>query len=471
MPAALLLLALPIVAPPATDGERPNVLLILCDDLGYGDLGCYGHPVIETPRLDALAAGGMRFTHFYSSSPVCSPSRAGLMTGRTPDRSGVYDWIPHGSEVHLRADEPTISSLLNDADYDTCHVGKWHLNGKFNRAAQPQPGDHGFDHWFATQNNASPSHRNPSNFVSDGEEVGDLEGYSCNLVAAEAIRWLDDRADSENPFYLNVWFHEPHEPIASPEELTERYETDSRTPGEAEYFANVANMDRAVGALLDALDERGLQENTVVIFTSDNGPETLNRYRTANRSYGSPGELRGMKLWLYEGGIRVPGIVSWPGRIAPRVEDEPVGAVDLLPTLCELTGTPLPEDRPLDGASLAGLLADEAPLKRAQPLFWSYYRALGGPVAALREGDLVLLGRRDRPGVPGGGNVGPASMPVIKATELGRFELYDTRRDLRQYWDLAGTRPEDRDRLADRLIELHRSARDEGPEWSFQEAE
>ena len=256
------------------ESDRPNVLLILCDDLGYGDLGCYGHPVIETPHLDRLAAGGIRFTQFCAASPVCSPSRAGLLTGRTPDRAGVFDWIPEGSPVSpARGRKPTLPALLKGNGYDTCHVGKWHLNGEFNADSQPQPGDFGFDHWFATQNNAAPSHRDPRNFVRNGERVGELSGYSCGLVAEEAVGWLDGRGDAEAPFFLNVWFHEPHQPIASPPELTERYGNETRTELEAEYFANVTNMDRAVGTLLNALDRRGEAEGTVVIFTSDNGPE------------------------------------------------------------------------------------------------------------------------------------------------------------------------------------------------------
>ena len=441
---AFLMLALSVTS--ESSPPRPNVLLILCDDLGYGDLGCYGHPVIETPRIDALAASGIRFTQCYAASPVCSPSRAGLLTGRAPDRAGVYDWIPDGSPMHLRAGEATIPSLLKSAGYDACHVGKWHLNGLFNDPAQPQPGDHGFDRWFATQNNASPSHRNPVNFVRDGEPVGELDGYSCDLVAAEAVRWLDGRGDSDTPFFLNVWFHEPHEPVASPAALTDRYRPRSRTAAEAEYFANVANVDGAVGTLLDALGDRELTDDTLVIFTSDNGPETLGRYPGAARSYGATGGLRGMKLWLYEGGIRVPGVVSWPGRIEPRTDDTPVGAVDLLPTLCGLAGAAVPEGRTLDGADLAPLLLRGEPVGRTVPLFWTYGRALGGPVAAVRDGDRVLLGRR-----AGGG---PRA-----AARLGRFESYDLRSDPRQTRDL-GPSP-----LSDTLRRLHREVRDGAPAW------
>jgi arylsulfatase A len=135
---------------------KPNIVVILCDDLGYGDLACYGHPAIKTPYLDQMAKDGIRFTDFYSTAPVCSPSRVGLLTGRSPNRAGVYDWIPGGRDIHMRESEITIPQLLKKVGYATCMSGKWHCNGKFNSPQQPQPDDAGFDHWFATQNNASP---------------------------------------------------------------------------------------------------------------------------------------------------------------------------------------------------------------------------------------------------------------------------------------------------------------------------
>ncbi|HEX6984169.1 MAG TPA: sulfatase-like hydrolase/transferase, partial [Planctomycetaceae bacterium] len=332
--------------------------------------------------------------------------------------------------MHLRSSETTVAELLKQAGYETCHVGKWHLNGKFNDAAQPQPGDHGFDHWFATQNNAAPSHENPRNFVRNGEPVGPLEGFSCHIVADEAIGWLKGRK-GDAPFFLFVCFHEPHEPVASPGELVATYldgeGPQARNEDEAQYFANVTNMDAAVGRLLAALKAQGVDEETLVVFTSDNGPETLKRYPRGTRSYGSPGPLRGMKLWLYEAGIRVPGIVRWPGVLpAGDVNDTPVGSVDLLPTLCELAGVKPPEDRPLDGTSLVPLLAGE-PFERERPLSWDYYNALGGPKAAMRVGDLSVLAKRATPDVETvdrrGGNVGPQTMPVIKSETLGGFEL------------------------------------------------
>ena len=356
--------------------------------------------------------------------------------------------------------------MLNAAGYDCGHFGKWHLNGEFDSPAQPQPGDHGFGRWFATQNNAAPSHRNPTNFVRDGEPVGELDGYSCNLVAAETVRWLDERPDPAAPFYANVWFHEPHLPIASPPELVDAYRDRSRSELEATYFANVANVDRAVGTLLDALDDRGLAGNTIVVFTSDNGPEDRHRYRAAAGAFGSAGDLRGVKLWLYEGGIRVPGIVRWPGRIAPRTDDTPVGAVDLLPTLAGLAGADLPADRHFDGADLGDLLLNGTPPTRTVPLFWLYYRGQGGPVAAVRDGRFVLLGRRDSPLEPLGRNMDPRSMRVLKAETLGRFELYDLAADRAQYRDLFAEKPDVAAELAATLDRLHREVREEGPDWS-----
>src|SRR5262245_22873185 len=218
----------------AAASGRPNVVIILADDLGYGDLGCYGHPVIRTPNLDRMASQGIRFTSFYSASPVCSPSRVGLLTGRNPNRAGVYDWIvengsrpvPDGRHlVHMRPSEVTLPKLLKEAGYATFLAGKWHCNTLFNSDTQPKPSDFGFDYWFAAQNNALPSHENPENFVRNGKAVGKLQGFSCNLVAKEAVDWLADRSKRkpEQPFFLYVAFHEPHERVASPPALVKRY--------------------------------------------------------------------------------------------------------------------------------------------------------------------------------------------------------------------------------------------------------
>ena len=445
--------------------ERPNILVILCDDLGYGDLGCYGHPHIKTPNLDKLASQGMRLTDCYASAPVCSSSRAGMLTGRTPNRSGVYDWIPDGHVVHLRPTETTIATLLRKGGYDTAHVGKWHLNGKFNSDAQPQPGDHGFNHWFATQNNASPSHENPRNFVRNGKAVGPLEGFSCNLVAEEGIRWLKEGRKLDKPFFLNVWFHEPHEPVASPEKLVAQYRDVAKNEDEAQYFANVANMDVAVGQLMTALDEQGLTDNTFVYFTSDNGPETLKRYRGAGRSYGSPGPLRGMKLHIYEGGIREAGIIRWPGHArADQVVDTPVSAVDLLPTVCAMAGMKVPTDKPLDGASFLPIFQGQ-PITRTTPLFWAYYRSISSPKVAMRDGDWKLVAHWDGPEKPIGGNVNPESMKLIKSAKLTSFELYNLRNDIGEQHDLKEAETGRYKRMVATLRKKYLEVQQEGPIW------
>jgi len=180
----------------------------------------------------------------------------------------------------MRASEITIPQLLKEQGYATCMSGKWHCNGKFNSDAQPQPDAAGFDHWFGTQNNASPTHENPKNFVRNGEPVGELEGFSCQLVVDEAVNWLkgQQEANAEQPFFMYVAFHEPHEPIASPQDLVEQYSPVTRNENEAQYFANVANVDKAVGRLMASLKELEVDSNTLVIFTSDNGPETLRHF-------------------------------------------------------------------------------------------------------------------------------------------------------------------------------------------------
>lgn len=439
----------------AAEKARPNFLVILCDDLGYGDLECYGHPQIKTPHLNRLASEGIKLTDCYASAPVCSASRAGLLTGRTPTRVGIYDWIPAKSSMHLKQEEITIAQLLKQAGYQTCHVGKWHLNGKFNSKDQPQPGDQGFTHWMSTQNNAGPSHLNPKNFVRNGQAVGPLEGYSCQLVADEAIRWLKD-ARTDAPFFQFVCFHEPHEPIASPADLVETYR-EVMPLKKAEHHANITNMDRAVGRLLQTLADLKLDENTLVLFTSDNGPETLLRYKNAERSFGSPGELRAMKLWLYEGGIRVPGIVRWPaGTKAGQVSSTPVCNTDLLPTFCALAGVALPQDRVFDGASFAPLLTGKA-MERSTPLYWHYIAALGEPRAALRHGDYIILGKWPEKT--------PKDPQSAKTAQLVAFELYNLKTDQKQEHDLATKEPEKLAELQKLLTAKYAEVQAAAPLW------
>lgn len=451
-------------AAPAARGQargRTNFLIILCDDMGYGDLACYGHPVIKTPNLDRLAAAGLRLASCYAAAPVCSPSRAGLLTGRNPNRFGVYDRIPARHPMHLGRGEVTIARLLQQAGYATGHFGKWHCNGWFNSPQQPQPGDMGFDYWFSTQNNAAPDHHNPTNFVRNGRRVGPVEGYSCQVVADEAIRWLRARP-ADKPFFAFVCFHETHEQVASPPELVARY-PQAANSNQAIYYANVTNVDLAVGRLLTALDELGEADRTFVLFTSDNGPETLNRYPSAVHCHGSPGPLRGMKLHIYEGGIRVPGIIRWPGHThAAQVVEEPVGSLDLLPTLCAIAGIESPHDRPIDGASLLPIFEGRS-VQRRTPLFWIYYLALGKPKAALREGDWKLVAHWDVADDFAG--VTPEGIRALKRAKLIDFELYNLHDDIGEKHDIAAQQPERVQHLAGRFRELFSGIQADCPVW------
>jgi arylsulfatase A len=418
---------------------RPNFVVFLADDLGWGDLGCYGHPVIQTPNLDAFAKQGVRFTQCYAASAVCSPSRSAILTGRTPYRNGVFTWIPENREIHLRRSEITITSLLKERGYSTCHVGKWHLNGYFNDPRHPQPNDHGYDWWLATQNNAGPSHENPTNFVRNGRPAGRLEGYSAPLVVNEAVTWLKEHRDKSKPFFLAVWTHEPHYPIKSAPEFKARYPQLS-DPVQVEHHANVTQLDHAFGTLMKALDDLKLAGETFVIFTSDNGPEG-DGITTPGR--GSTGGLRGRKRDVYEGGIRVPGLLRWPGHApAGATNDTPIIGSDIFATICDIVKIPLPADRVVDGGSLLPALAGK-PVERQRPLYWRCNIAREWPRTAMRIGDWKIV----------------ADEPLTK------FELYNVRSDRQEREDLSTKEPAKFAEMKAALQKLNGEIEAEGPPW------
>ena len=365
----------------ATANDRPNIVLFLADDMGYGELGCYGNPDAITPNLDHFASQGLRLTDCHAASSVCSPARSSLLTGRTPFRNGVFTWIPSGSPIHLRTSERTLPKLLKQAGYDTCHVGKWHLNGMFNSPDQPQPSDHGYAWWLATQNNAAPSHAFPNNFVRNGKVVGKVDAYSAPFIAQEAASWLETERDPTKPFFLAVWTHEPHFPIASAERYQQQHagiaDLEERT-----YRANITQLDDAFGTVMDSLDNLGVSNSTLVFFTSDNGPEGAG---DKGPGRGLAGRLRGRKRSMYEGGHRVPGIVRWPGRIEPGSEtDLPIIGSDFFPTALAAAGIKLPENT-YDGVNLVPAI-EGSPINRPNPLYWRW----GGSVA-YREGPWKIV--------------------------------------------------------------------------------
>jgi len=421
----------------ASPDSKPNIVLIYADDLGYGDLGIYGHHTIKTPHLDQLAREGVRLTNYYAPSPLCSPSRAGLMTGRTPFRSGIRSWIPAGTPVQLEATEVTLATLLRDVGYQTFLGGKWHLNAGLDMAEQTQPGDHGFDEWMALHAFPIPHNRNPTNFYKNGEPLGEVEGFTAQIVVDESIAWLEglgqDSATAP-PFFMYLAMIEPHSTHANPDDFNALYADltrgvpepivnglprppaellEARGPGE--YYANITYMDAQIGRFLAALDNQGLRDSTLVIFASDNGPvTTVWRNWWEVNLYGSTGGLRGRKGDLWEGGIREPAFFRWPGVIAPgTTSDAIVNGYDLLPTLAAIGGFEVPDDRPIDGEDFSAVLRGE-PFARAQPLYWEFDDAEGFHYA-LRDGAWKLLADE----------------------ELSRTELYNLDRDPYEVLNLA----------------------------------
>ena len=445
----LLLLATLCTSSFAAEPSRPNVVMLLADDLGWKDVGCYGGPV-KTPTIDRLAASGARFTDFYSGCAVCSPSRATLMTGRHHIRAGVYSWIHDPSQhSHLLLREWTLAEALQGAGYATAHVGKWHLGLPTDKFDKPTPDKHGFDHWFATWNNAEPSHRNPRNFIRNGKPVGALEGYSCQLVVDEAIRWLEGR-DTTSPFFLNVWFHEPHAPIAAPDDRVSKY--GALKDRAAIYSGTIDNTDAAIDRLLRKLSEVDDPGNTLIIYASDNGSYRDDR----------TGGLRGRKGMNWEGGIRVPGIFVWPGKIEATVSSTPAGLVDVLPTVCGLLGIEKPAELHWDGADLSPVLLQQGEFQRGQPLYWHLQKSR--PIVTIRDGDYSLVAEPDY-------ELSTSNMfqenwiPRIKEGGYKNYQLFNLREDPQQTRNLAAEQPERLATLRRKLLEINRSVMADGADW------
>jgi len=478
---------------------RPNVVVLLADDLGSKDIGCYGGPV-KTPTLDKLAAKGVKFTDFHAGAAVCSPSRATLLTGRQNLRTGIYGVLQdHMHEMHLLEREVTIAEVLQEAGYGTAHFGKWHIGMTSGKRVKPSPTEHGFDYWFGLSNGAQPSHKDPVNFLRNGKRVGPLKGYSCQLIVDDAIRWLDQKEHPDQPFFLNLWFNEPHSKLAAPDEIVSIY-GDLKDEA-AIYSATVDNTDRAIGRLVAKLKETGKLDNTLIIYSSDHGS-----YRSDRN-----GGLKGNKGSNFQGGLRSPGIFFWPhGFRGGRVENTPSGSVDLLPTICGLAGIDKPKGVHLDGADLTPLLIEKGTFKRSQPMIW--LAPSSGHLATLREGRYTLMGYRGYqlpadharkndlmrqmarlagidPSTPNlGAHVVNTTftsaeytrlksefvrlrtfqeswIPTIKAGGFSRFALYDLSTDPLQQNDISKLRPEVTERLKKKLLELYKDVMADAPDW------
>lgn len=374
----------PGVAPAA---ERPNVVLIMCDDLGYGDLKCFNpDSPISTPHISDMARHGLRFTRFYAAAPVCSPTRGSCLTGRHPYRYGVYS----ANVGHMKPQEITLPELLQQQGYATGHFGKWHLgtltktvkdaNRGGTRGAKhfSIPAQHGYDDSFVTESKVPTydpmvkpvkAKSTAWDFLKpdsekrvygtaywdhSGQAVTDnLQGDDSRIIMDRAIPFIETAVDSGKPFFAAVWFHAPHLPVvAGPKHVApySQYDVYQRN-----YYGCITALDEQVGRLRHRLQELGVHDNTMLWFCSDNGPEGQ-----ADSAPGSAGPLRGRKRSLYEGGIRVPGIVEWPGHARPgSVTDVPCVTSDYLPTVLDVLGLAYPDDRPLDGISLLPVISGE----------------------------------------------------------------------------------------------------------------
>lgn len=409
----------------AADAKHPNLVIILADDLGYGDLGAYGHQIVKTPNIDKLAQEGVKFTDYYAPAPLCSPSRAGLLTGRMPFRTGIRSWIPEGKNVALGRNELTIANLLKQQGYDTAIMGKLHLNAGGDRTDQPQAKDMGFDYRLvntagfvsdSTLDKAKERPRYgmvyPTGFTRNEKPIGRAKTFSGELVSSEVVNWLDKKKDN-NPFFLYVAFTEVHSPLASPKKYLDMYApyisayakqhpdlfygdwADKPWRGAGEYYANISYMDAQVGKVLDKIKAMGEEDNTIVIFTSDNGPVT----REARKVYelnlaGETDGLRGRKDNLWEGGIRVPAIIKY-GHHIPQgmVSETPMSGLDWMPTLAQMMNFPLPKDRTYDGQSIVPVLEKQA-FKREKPLIFGIDMPFQDDPTdewAIRDGDWKMI--------------------------------------------------------------------------------
>ncbi|GAB3033862.1 sulfatase family protein [Spirosoma pulveris] len=413
--------------------KKPNILLILADDLGYGDLGSYGAPDIRTPHIDSLAGAGMRFSHFYANSSVCSPSRAALLSGRYPEQVGVPGVIrtmPDDNWGYLSPTATLLPSVLKKNGYQTALIGKWHLGLE----SPNLPNERGFDlfHGFAgdMMDDYYTHLRHDRNYMRLNRQVINPQGHATDLFTQWATDYLQQRASQASPFFLYLAYNAPHDPIQPPTDWLARVK--ARQPGisekRAKLVALIEHMDDGIGKVIQTLRAKGLYENTLIVFVSDNGGKLFDG---ANN-----GPLRSGKGHMYEGGLRIPACVVWPGKVAPQSQSQqPLLLMDLFPTLAEASATTV--RHPIDGKSfLPILLGKSQPLSAERPLY--FIRREGGSeyngktIDAVRLGDWKLL--QDSPYSP--------------------LELYNLKEDPQEKSNRATDRPEDFRRL-EKLMREH----------------
>jgi len=331
-------------------GVKPNIILVMADDQGWGDMAYYGDPVLKTPNFDEAAATGLRFDHFYAAAPVCSPTRASVMTGRNPNRMGVYKW-----GYPMRPQETTLPEALKSAGYTTAHFGKWHL-GSVRNQSPVNPGKNGFDYWVSAPN----FYDNDAIMSVNGKAVP-MKGESSFIAVDAALAWLGEKVKEDAPIFAVVWFGSPHQPHKAAEEYAALYKDQPKK--RQQFLGEISGMDAAFGKLRDALTTLGIRDNTLLWYNSDNG---------GLKNIGNVGGLRGYKGLVYDGGLQVPAILEWPAKIKKhRVTELRCVTSDIYPTLLEIAGVTIPKQPPLDGVSLVPLIEGK-PFQRSKPIgFWN----------------------------------------------------------------------------------------------------
>lgn len=436
-------------------GTRPNFVFICADDLGWGDLGAYGHPEIQTPNLDRLASQGTLFTQFYCGGPVCSPSRAAYLTGLSAAKTKILR--PLGSHAQsqqmnipdfLNPAFPTVMRQLKQAGYVTGHFGKWHMTTHDAPGGPPLPPAYGVQEYKIelSEQVAGPGHCIWTGHPHGPNHVTDSDQY----IFDAGIKFIESHR--EQPFYVALWSFIPHIPLyPTAEQMAPFHSLRPNDPWPVPkqiYYAAVKVLDDNVGRVLKRLDELGLADNTVIVFTSDHGPENVHLNEDGTSGMGSTGPFRGHKVSLYEGGIRVPFLVRWPGRVpAGRVEDASIiGGVDLLPTFCGLANVKVPPDvqKQLDGEDVSDILLGASRARRTtlywENRFWHYAGTNDplihrSPILAMRQGDWKLLANPDG----------------------SRQELYHIPRDPSEIDNKMDVQPELGERLTQQLLKWYES--------------
>ncbi|AXK34005.1 DUF4976 domain-containing protein [Streptomyces armeniacus] len=412
-------------------GGRTNIVVVLIDDLARRELGCYGNTFNETPHMDRLAADGARFDAGYSAAPVCSPTRASIMTGQYPARVGITEFLGATGDDHLPTGHRTLPETLRDAGYRTGLIGKWHLSETYDGPVRDRPGNpwsHGFDEVIASEQKyiAGGDYFHPYFMLPDLPAREENE-YLTDRLNQEAVDFIGRAGDDGEPFFLYLSHYATHTKLAAPQPLVDKYaaKPGAGEPGKHPVLAAMLEVvDDGVGAIRDTLRRRGLDGNTVILLLSDNGGAS---------DVATSAPLRGSKATLYEGGVRVPMIAYHPAAPGGRVVETPFSTVDFMPTLLDTAEVPRPEGQHLDGTSFAGLLSGGA-VPRRTDLFWVYphWHDPGAPTASVRRGRYKLL----------------------RYLHGERAELYDLAADPGEAEDLAGRLP-DRTRRLQAALDRH----------------